>query len=120
MAELLYRLGKFSARRAWTVIVAWLAVLGIAVVGFLIGFKGLTTSFDIPGTPAGAVVDELTHKLPDYAGASGTVVFRADDGSALTDAQKKGISSLIAGADGLPDVSAVIDPFSTEAERAAQ
>ena len=120
MAELLYRLGKFSARRAWTVIVAWLAVLGIAVVGFLIGFTGLTTSFDIPGTAAGAVVDELTHKLPDYAGASGTVVFRTDDGSALDDAQKKAISSLIADADGLPDVSGVIDPFSTEAERAAR
>ncbi|KQR51265.1 RND transporter [Leifsonia sp. Leaf336] len=120
MAELLYRLGKFSARRAWTVIVAWLVVLGIAVGGFLVGFKGLTSSFDIPGTAAGAVVDELTHKLPDYAGASGTVVFRTDDGSALSDSQKKAISSLIADADGLPDVSGVIDPFSTEAERSAQ
>ncbi|WP_426625737.1 MMPL family transporter [Leifsonia sp. McL0607] len=120
MAELLYRLGRFSARRAWTVIVAWLAVLGIAVVGFLIGFKGLTASFDIPGTAAGAVVDELTHKLPAYAGASGTIVFRADDGSALDDAQKKAIGSLIADADGLPDVSGVVNPFSTEAERAAR
>ena len=30
MAELLYRLGRFSARRAWTVIVGWLVVLGLA------------------------------------------------------------------------------------------
>ncbi|MFE4950097.1 MMPL family transporter [Leifsonia sp. NPDC056665] len=118
MAELLYRLGKFSARRAWTVIVAWLAVLGIVVVGFLIGFKGLTSSFDIPGTAAGAVVNELSAKLPDYAGASGTVVFRANDGSALTAAQKKQISALAADGAHLPDVSGVNDPFATEAERA--
>lgn len=118
MAELLYRLGKFSARRAWTVIVAWLAVLGIVVVGFLIGFKGLTSSFDIPGTAAGAVVNELSAKLPDYAGASGTVVFRTNDGSALTAAQKKEISALVADGAHLPDVSGVNDPFATEAERA--
>ncbi|MGJ4843087.1 MMPL family transporter [Leifsonia sp. Le1] len=118
MAELLYRLGKFSARRAGRVIVAWIIVLGIAVGGFLIGFKGLATSFDVPGTASGAVVDELMKKLPDFAGASGTVVFQSKDGSALTDAQRKDISALVADADGLPDVSGVNDPFSTEKERA--
>lgn len=118
MAELLYRLGKFSARRAWRVVIAWLVILGIAVGGFLIGFKGLTTSFDVPGTASGAVVDELTKKLPDYAGASGTVVFHTNDGSEFSADQRKQISALAAGADDLPDVSNVIDPFSTEADRA--
>lgn len=118
MAELLYRLGKFSARRAWRVVIAWLVILGIAVGGFLIGFKGLTTSFDVPGTASGAVVDELTKKLPDYAGASGTVVFHTNDGSEFSADQRKQISALAASADGLPDVSNVIDPFSTEADRA--
>ncbi|MGN6427947.1 MAG: MMPL family transporter [Leifsonia sp.] len=118
MAELLYRLGTFSARRAWRVIVAWIIVLGIAVGGFLIGFKGLATSFDVPGTASGAVVDELTKKLPDYAGASGTVVFATKDGSALDPDQKAGISALVTSADGLTDVSQVVDPFRTESERA--
>ncbi|WP_431278660.1 MMPL family transporter [Leifsonia poae] len=118
MAELLYRLGKFSARRAGRVIVAWIIVLGIAVGGFLIGFKGLATSFDVPGTASGAVVDQLTAKLPDYAGAAGTVVFQSKDGSALTAEQRDAISAEVADAGDLPDVSNVIDPFSTEAERA--
>ena len=60
MAELLYRIGKFSARRGWQVIVAWLLVLGIAIGGFLIGFRGLASSFDVPNTASGKVVDELT------------------------------------------------------------
>src|SRR5215217_7726440 len=50
MAELLYRLGKMAARRSWTVVGAWIVVAAIAAGGLAIGFKDLTTSFDIPGT----------------------------------------------------------------------
>jgi len=118
MAELLYRIGKFSARRGWQVIVAWLLVLGIAVGGFLIGFKGLATSFDVPNTASGKVVDELTEKLPDYAGAASTVVFQTKDGSALDADQRAAIRALVKDAGSLPDVSKVVDPFATEAQRA--
>lgn len=119
MAELLYRLGKLAARRAWIVIVAWAAVLGIAAGGYVVAGGALASSFDIPGTASSRVVDELTETLPDFAGASGTVVFHTDDGSALTDEQRADISALVTDAAGLPDVANVIDPFATEAERAA-
>ena len=114
MAELLHRLGSFAARRAWTVIVAWAVILGVVVAGFLVGFKGLSSSFDIPGTASGDVIAELQGELPDFAGASGTVVFRTDDGSALSDAQKDGIAGLVASAGNLPDVARVTDPFAAQ------
>ena len=120
MAELLYRLGTLSARRSRTVIVAWLIILAIAVGGFLVGFKGLASSFDVPGTASGEVLDELNEKLPDFAGASGLVVFSTTDGSELTDSQKNAISDLIADGDDLPDVASIVDPFSSEQERADQ
>ena len=120
MAELLYRLGKFAARRAWTVIIAWAAILGIAIAGFAVGFAGLSTSFDIPGTASGAVTEELQEKLPDFAGASGTIVFQTTDGSAFTDEQKSEISALATDAADLPDVAKVVDPFATETQRADQ
>ncbi len=120
MAELLYRLGHFAARRAVPVIVTWVVLLVLAVGAFLLGGKALTSSFDIPGTASGAVLDELAQKLPDFSGASGTVVFSTSDGSALSDAQKAQISAEVAGATGLPDVSAVNDPFTTEQKRADQ
>jgi len=120
MAELLYRLGKGAARRAWLTILAWIVVLAATVGGFAIGFGGLTSSFDIPDTPSGTVVAELEDKLPDFAGASGQVVFRSDDGTALTDAQQSAISDLAADAHDLPDVADVVDPFATEQERADQ
>ena len=118
MAELLYRLGKGAAHRAWLVITAWVVALGVAAVAFVVGYGGLSSSYDIPGTESGAVVDELAETLPEYAGASGTVVFHTEDGSALTEEQQEQISALIADADGLDDVSEVVDPFTTEQERA--
>ncbi|WP_144782788.1 MMPL family transporter [Microbacterium sp. BH-3-3-3] len=120
MAELLHRLGTFAARRAWTVIVAWLVILGIVVGGFLVGFKGLSSSFDIPGTASGEVISELQAELPDFAGASGAVVFRTDDGSPLTDEQKTAISALVTSAGDLPDVARVTDPFTAQQQLDAQ
>lgn len=114
MAELLYRLGKFSARRAWVVIAAWTVVLAIAVGGFLVGFKGLTTSFDVPGTASGEVIADLEQELPQYSGGAGTVVFTTTDGEALTDEQRAEISALIADRSELLDVEDVVDPFEAQ------
>ncbi len=114
MAELLHRLGTFAARRAWIVIVAWAVILGVVAGGFSLGFKGLSSSFDIPGTASGDVIAKLQDELPDFSGASGSVVFRTTDGTALTDEQKSQISALVSSAGGLPDVARVTDPFSTQ------
>ena len=120
MAELLHRLGLFASRRAWPVLTAWAVILGLSAGGFLIGFKTLTSSFDVPGTASGKVIEELEHKLPDFSGAAGTVVYATQDGSALTEEQRSEISKLVASADGLQDVAAVVDPFETETQRAEQ
>src|SRR3954465_4639737 len=120
MAELLYRLGAVAAKRAWATIVVWVSIAIVATVAFVIGFGGLATAFDIPGTASGKVVEELQHKLPDFSGASGMVVFETTDGSPLTEDQQEQISELAAGAADLPDVAKVVDPFETEAERADQ
>jgi putative drug exporter of the RND superfamily len=119
MAELLHRLGIFAARRAGVVIVAWLVILGIAVGGFLFGFRGVSSSFDVPGTASGDVIAELEDSLPEYSGAAGTVVFHAEDG-VLTDDQRAEISALVESARDLPDVADVIDPFDTEEQLADQ
>lgn len=120
MAELLHRLGTFAAKRAWTVILAWIVILGIAVGGFLVGFKGLSSSFDVPGTASGDVLEELEASLPDFSGASGTVVFHSEDGAPLTEAQRSDISDLAESAKDLPDVADVIDPFDAQQQLADQ
>ncbi len=120
MASLLYRLGSFAARRAWTVIVSWVIVLGLGVGAFLTLGGTLSNSFDIPGTASGAVTDQLAEKLPDTAGGTGTVVYTTTDGSPFTDEQKQEISDLATSAEDLDGVASVIDPFETQQQQADQ
>ena len=120
MAKLLDRLGRFSAKRAWVVLTTWLVLLVLAGGGFAIGFKGLVDSFDVPDTASGDIIAELEEKLPEFSGASGTVVFHTASGEAFTPAQEAQISELVEAMQDLPDVASSVDPFSTEQMRAAQ
>lgn len=116
MAQLLSRLGRFSARRPWAVLLTWLVVLAAAVGGFAVGHGELTTAVSIPGTATQQVADSLAAEFPDAAGKSGTVVIRTDDGSAFTDEQKKQIADLLAGTAALEGVKNVVNPFDAQAQ----
>lgn len=120
MASLLYRLGSFAARKAWTLIVSWVLILGLGVGAFLTLGGTLSNSFDIPGTASGAVTDELADKLPDTAGGTGTVVYSTEDGSPFTDEQKQAISDLAVSAEDLDGVARVIDPFDAQKQQDEQ
>ena len=115
MALWLYRLGRFSAHRAWLVIVAWAVVMGL-VGGAAALFMGtMTNNFQIPGTETQQMADKLKADLPEASGGSGTVVFTSTDGKAFTPAQEKAISAALATAKSVPTVKGVIDPFGTTA-----
>ncbi|WP_104102373.1 MMPL family transporter [Arthrobacter sp. 08Y14] len=120
MAEFLYRLGAAAARRAKTVLAAWIGVLVLAGAAFALFGGTLATGFSIPNTPTTQVTDHLQEKLPQASGGSGSVVVQTEDGSAFTDAQRQDISALVAKAGDVDGVETVVDPFATEADRAAQ
>ena len=120
MAEFLYRLGRAAARRARSVIAVWIAVLVVAGAAYALFGGALATSFSIPNTPTSLVTERLQEKLPEASGGTGSVILQTDDGSPFTDAQKEEISTLVTKADGVDGVETVIDPFATEADRAAQ
>jgi len=116
MASLLYRLGRFSARRAWLVIVAWVVVLGLAGGAFALFGGTLTSAVSIPGTATQKVSDELSEKFPAASGGRGTVVFTTTDDSPFTDEQKTAIAGLLTETEGLDDVKATTNPFDTQAQ----
>ncbi|MGN6240338.1 MAG: MMPL family transporter [Cellulosimicrobium cellulans] len=120
MAELLYRLGRASARRARTVLAAWLAVLVLAGAAFVAFGGSLASSFSIPGTPTAEVTERLQTALPEASGGSGTVVFVTEDGSAFTPEQEAEISDRLAAAEDVDGVETAVDPFATQAELADQ
>ncbi|MFF2269145.1 MMPL family transporter [Cellulosimicrobium cellulans] len=120
MAELLYRLGRACARRARTVLAAWLAVLVLAGAAFVAFGGTLASSFSIPGTPTAEVTERLQTALPEASGGSGTVVFATEDGSAFTPEQEAAISDRLAAAEEVDGVETAVDPFATQTELADQ
>jgi RND superfamily putative drug exporter len=118
MAGLLYRLGRFAARRAWAVVTAWVVVLALAVGAYLAFGGTLTSAVTIPGTATEEVTEHLQEEFPSASGGSGTVVFHTDDDSAFTDEQSTAISAALADAADLEGVAGVTDPFRTAAQLA--
>lgn len=111
MARLLYRIGRFAARRRWAVLVTWLvALLGLG--GAALGLHGtLADSVSIPGTASQQAMEEMSAKLPQFGGSSGRVVFAAPDGHTLAEPEyQQAISTLLAKAADLDSVTGVIGP----------
>ncbi len=111
MAALLFRLGRFAARRRWAVLAVWMTLL-VGLGGAAIGLSGtMGSSFTIPGTPAQLAMDQLTAEMPAAGGATGRIVFAAPQGHSLAEpAYQQAIDQVLAGTKQQPDVVAVIDP----------
>ena len=120
MARLLARLGGFSARRPWLIIVGWILALAAAGGGYLLSGGALANGFSIPGTPTQAVTDRLSEELDGVGGAVGTIVFQTDDGSAFTAQQQEAISAALDETTDLDHVANVVDPFATADQKAQQ
>ena len=89
--------------------------------GVFLAFGGtLTSSMSIPGTETERVNEQLNEELAGLGGATGTVVFQTEDGSALTDEQQEEISALLADIGEIDGVSDVVDPFAAASDRADQ
>jgi RND superfamily putative drug exporter len=118
LARLLARLGRFSARRPWFVILGWVLALAAAGGAYLFSGGQLATGFSIPNTPTQQVTDKLRAELDGVGGAVGTVVFQSDAGAALTAEQQADISEVIAAIGDLDGVATAVDPFATAQEQA--
>lgn len=111
MAKLLYRLGMFSARRAKTVIFAWLAILAVAIGSFLTFGGQLTNQISMPDLETTEVADRMTEELDEGSGGSANVVIRTEDGEAFTGEQQDAIAELGTEVEEHDVVTSVTDPF---------
>ncbi|MGW6194897.1 MMPL family transporter [Kribbella sp. NPDC055110] len=116
MANLLYRLGRFSYQRRRLVAALWALFLVVLGVGALtLGGKTANT-FSIPGTESQRALDALKQELPAASGASATVVVKAPDGKTLADPTvKAAVGATVAKVAKVPEVIAAIDPFTSKA-----
>jgi RND superfamily putative drug exporter len=93
------------------VIAAWVVLLGLAAAAYVVGHGTLSSSVSIPGTETARVAAELRERLPEASGGMGTVLFRTEDGSGLSEVQSAQISALLAQVGEVDGVRAVTDPF---------
>ena len=114
MSQLLYRLGQFATRRAWTVILVWVAILGGAVGAAATAGGTFTTALTIEGVPAQRTIDKLAESFPDASRGVGQVIFHTADGKAFTEAEKAAIADALAQVGSLNAVSEAIDPFDAQ------
>lgn len=113
MNKLLYRVGLFAYRFKWAVLLIWLAVL--VTLGFVAKMNYLepTSTVSIPGTPAQIALDKLGKDFPEIGQSSGTVVFKATNGSVITDSSER-VRGVIQKLQAVSGVKQVIDPLSNE------
>ena len=112
MATLLYRLGRFSYRRARLVIVAWLVLFAAALGGGLALGGQTDETFSIPGTESQVALDQLNALFPQVSGASAQAVVVAPEGSTVTDASiRDHIDTLERALTTVDGVDTVLGPF---------
>jgi len=114
MAGLLYRLGRFAARRHWLVIIAWIVILGITGGTYALFAGTISSSITIPNTKTSQVQDQLADKFPSANGGNGTIVFETTDGKAFTSAQKSGVDDFLTDLEDLNGVKGATSGFSTQ------
>ena len=116
MAELLYRLGKFSARRAWLVITTWILLLAATGTAMVLSGGKLSSAMSIDGTPAQVVIDDLKKSFPAASRGNATVVFHTTSGQ-FTDEQTAAIGVALRQVAKLDAVHSVMDPFQTQRQK---
>lgn len=82
MSKLLYRMGRFAARRPWVVIGAWVAVFLVVVAATTSFGKELEDSMEVPGLDSQQAIELLSAAQSDSAGLTAQVVATPLDASA--------------------------------------
>ncbi len=111
MNNLLERLGSWSARRHWIVIIGWLVILG-GLLGARHEFGGgYVNNYTVSGSDSAVGLDVLNSTYPQQGGYGGQIVFEAPGGSVA--AQQSAVNQAVANVAALPHVSKAISPFAS-------
>ncbi|MFE2132350.1 MMPL family transporter, partial [Streptomyces sp. NPDC059466] len=97
----LHRLGRWCARHARRVVVAWLLVLVAAFAADRAWGGSYEDEFSLPGTTAQRGADLLEEHGSDLKGVGAQIVVTADDGLA---AHRPALDAALAGIARLPEV----------------
>ena len=107
LSHALYRLGRFAARRPWTVIGSWLVVSVLVIGASSAVGQELEDSFEVPGLDSQQAADLLAAAHSDKVGLTAQVVLTPLDDQATfagSAGAREALSRVEAAAAGLPKV----------------
>ncbi len=112
MSSALYRLGRFAARRPWTVIGLWVVLAATVIASSAAFGRQLEDSFAVPGLDSQESVELLSAAQSDRAGVTARVVATPIDGTTFTESAGAvaALEALRADLDRLPNVIGSSDP----------
>ena len=122
MSSALYRMGRYAARRPWTVIGVWMLVAA-AIIGASQAYgRELEDTFEVPGLDSQLAVELLSQAQSEQAGLTARVVMTPlDDDTNFFDSpsSQDALAEVHAALVALPNVVAASDPAAMLTQRQA-
>jgi RND superfamily putative drug exporter len=116
MNMLLERLGAFSARRWWIVIIGWVIILG-GLLGAHRAFGGeYVNDYTVAGTGSATGLDVLNSTFPQQGGFAGQIVYHAKSGTVAAD--QDAVNQSVTNVSKLPHVIKAVSPFASSSSGA--
>ncbi len=116
MNNLLERLGGFSARRHWIVIVGWVIILAGLVLARHFSGGEYVNNFTVDGSGSSLGSNLLNKDFPQQGGYAGTIVFHATKGKVSDDQSQ--VNQATTNVSKLPDVIKAVSPFASSSSGA--
>ena len=107
MSTALYRLGRFAARRPWTVLGTWFVIAAIVIVSSATGGKEFEDTFTVPGLDSDEALVLLEEAQSDEAGVSAQIVVASTDADSTIVEQPSQVEAVRATFASLDDVIGV-------------
>lgn len=107
MSTALYRLGRFAARRPWTVLGIWFVIAAIVIVSSATGGKEFEDTFTVPGLDSDEALVLLEEAQSDEAGVSAQIVVASTDTDSTIVEQPSQVEAVRADFASLDDVIGV-------------
>lgn len=107
MSTALYRLGRFAARRPWTVLGIWFVIAAIVIVSSATGGKEFEDTFTVPGLDSDEALVLLEEAQSDEAGVSAQIVVASADADSTIVEQPSQVEAVRADFASLDDVIGV-------------
>ena len=107
MSTALYRLGRFAARRPWTVLGIWFVIAAIVIVSSATGGKEFEDTFTVPGLDSDEALVLLEEAQSDEAGVSAQIVVASTDADSTIGEQPSQVEAVRADFASLDDIIGV-------------